>query len=269
MIKSLPNLFSFLKLPEKDIGAIIPNLQHYYIPKVRPKKKYGNFQRDSSGNIKYRSLLIPDHILKSRQQLIVQLLSKIVLPGYMYGSVQGKNNIQNAQQHLNHKYFLTIDLKKYFSNITHRQVNRIFNEHGFSPSVSRILTQLTTYQASLPQGAPSSPVIANLVFMNTGNKLYALAKNNGLTFTAFLDDLTFSSMQDFKYLIPQIIEIIRQDNFYIAYEKIHYRKSYCEITGIFVKGEILELPYIMDNKTKYNYNLKVYKNQIQRFNFVG
>ena len=76
-------------------------------------------------------------------------------------------------------------------------------------------------------------------------------------------------MTDFKYLIPQIIEIIRQDNFYIVYEKIHYRKSYCEITGIFVKGEILELPYVMDNKTKHNYNLKVYKNQIQRFNLTG
>ena len=268
MIKSLPNLSSYLKLPEKVISAITSNLQHYYSPKIRPKKKYGNFQRDCSGKIKYRNLLVPDYILKSRQQFIAQLLNTIVLPGYMYGSVKGRNNIQNALQHLNHEYFLTVDLKKFFYHITHHQVNKVFNEHGFSPSVSRVLTQLTTYQASLPQGAPSSSVIANLVFLNTGNKLYTLAKNNGLTFTTFLDDLTFSSNYNFKNLIPQIIEIIRHANFCIAYEKIHYRKDYCEITGVFVKRDHLELPYVISNKTKSNHNLKVYANQIEKYNLV-
>ncbi|WP_462254281.1 reverse transcriptase family protein [Ferruginibacter sp.] len=231
--------------------------------------KYGEFQRYHSGKIKYRKLIVPDHNLKCRQQRISQLLNKIVLPDYMFGSIKGKNNIQNAQQHLTHKYFLTVDLKKYFTNINHHQVNKVFNKNGFSPSVSRILTQLTTYQGSLPQGVPSSPIIANLIFLDTGNKLYTLAKDNGLTFTTFLDDLTFSSNQHFKNLIPQIINIIKQDNFYIAHEKIHYRKDYCEVTGIFVKGSILELPFLMQKKTASNYNLRVYKNQVMSYNLIS
>jgi len=83
------------------------------------------FQRDDLGNIKYRELLVPDFILKSRQQYIARLLNQFQLPPYMYGSIEGKNNIQNAQQHLNKKYFLTVDLKNFFTNINHHQVYKI------------------------------------------------------------------------------------------------------------------------------------------------
>lgn len=265
MLKSLPNLYSFLRLPGRVVNIIISNLQKYYSPQLKPKRKYGDFQRDLYGNIKYRELLVPDYVLKSRQQYISQLLNQINLPEYMYGSVVGKNNILNAQQHLNGKYFLTIDLKKFFTNINHHQVNKMFCKNGFSPSVARILTQLTTFQGSLPQGAPSSPVIANLVFLETSNQLFELAKKNGLTFTTFLDDLTFSSDRDFKRLIPQVIEIIKLDNFLIAYDKIHYRKDYCEITGLFVKGGILELPYIMQKKASGNFNLRQYENLVYSY----
>jgi len=265
MIKSLPNLYSFLKLPEREISIIITAIHNYYSLKSRPKKKYGDFQRDIDGNIKHRKLMIPDYILKSRQKSIARLLSKIHLPDYMFGSVHGKNNIKNAQQHLNHKHFLTIDLKDFFSNINHHQVNAMFCNNGFSPSVSRILTRLTTYQASLPQGAPSSPVIANLVFLEASYKLCDLAKNNDITFTTFLDDLTFSSNHCFKNLIFPIIDIIIQYNFYPAYDKIHYRQDYCEITGLFVKGNVLELPYIMKKKAKSNFNIRSYVRLVQKY----
>ncbi|MGG9964071.1 reverse transcriptase family protein [Ferruginibacter sp. SUN106] len=266
MIKSLPNLYSFLRLPEKIVSCITKNIGNYYLPKLKPKKKYGDFQRDNWGNIKYRELFVPDFILKSRQQYIARLLNQVHLPHYMYGSIEGKNNIQNAQQHLNKKYFLTIDLKNFFTNINHHQVYKMFYLLGFSPSVSRVLTQLTTYQASLPQGAPSSPVIANLIFLNTADKLYALAKSNNITFTTFLDDLTFSSNYDFKDIVPKIISFISDDRFQVAYEKIHYRKDYCEITGLFVKGGVLELPYVMQNKVRLNYCLRAYKNLVQQYN---
>lgn len=266
MIKSLPNLYSFLRVTEKTVRCITTNISNYYSPKLKPKKKYGDFQRDDEGNIKYRELFVPDFILKSRQQYIARLLNQVHLPHYMYGSIQRKNNILNAQQHLNKEYFLTIDLKNFFSNINHHQVYKMLYRLGFSPSVSRILTQLTTFQASLPQGAPSSPVIANLIFLNTADKLYSLAKSNNITFTNFLDDLTFSSNYDFKDIIKQVISLISDDRFQVAYEKIHYRKDYCEITGLFVKGAVLELPYVMQHKTKSNYFLWVYENQVQQYN---
>jgi len=268
MIKSLPNLYSFLSLPEREINAITSNLRDYYSLKIKPKKKYGNFQRDDFGNIRYRELIVPRYILKSRQKKIAQLLNRIPLPEHMFGSIKGKNNILNARQHLNHKYFLTIDLKKFFPNINHHKVNTMFCNNGFSPSTSRILTKLTTYHATLPQGAPSSPVIANLVFLKTSNKLCNLAKKNNIRFTTFLDDLTFSSNHCFKNLILQIIDIIKQDNFYPAYDKIHYSPNYCEITGLFVKGNVLELPYIMKKKIKSNFYIRSYGRLVNEYNLI-
>jgi len=268
MIKSLPNLRSFLRLTEKELTSIISNVQYFYSFKRNPKKKYGGFQRDDFGNIKYRDLMLPKYILKSRQKYLAQLLNQVPSPEYMYGSVKNRNNIENACRHLGHQYFLTIDLKKFFPNINHHQVNSMFLKNGFSPTVASVLTKLTTYQYSLPQGSPSSPVIANLIFIETGNRLNELAKSCGVSFTVFLDDLTFSSNCCFKYLIPKIIYIIKQDGFYPAYEKIHYRKEYCEVTGLFVKGEKLELPYIMQSKAKLNSNLKAYQDLVNKYNLL-
>ncbi len=53
--------------------------------------------------------------------------------------------------------------------------------YKFSPTVARVLTQLTTYKGRIPQGAPTSPMIANLVFVKTGKKLEEFAKENNLT----------------------------------------------------------------------------------------
>jgi RNA-directed DNA polymerase len=266
MIKSLPNLYSFLKLSEIGVGSLLENLYYFYTSKKQPKIKYGDYQRDDFGKIKERQLTIPSYVLKSRQKLIAQLLNRIPLPEYLFGSIPAKNNILNARQHVTHKYFLTIDLKDFFSNISHHQVYSIFTRNGFSPSVSSILTKLTTYQSCLPQGVPSSPVIGNLVLEDTCNELFKLAKANKITFTSFLDDLTFSSTHCFKILIPQFINIIKSNGFYPSYKKIHYRKGYCEVTGLFVKGKTLELHYKMAKKAKTNIHLKSYQELVKRYN---
>jgi len=268
MIKSLPNLYSFLKLSEAQLTAIIENLDYFYTFRRQPKIKYGEFQKDNIGEIRYRELLIPGYILKSKQKIIAEFLSKIDLPDYMFGSVIRKNNILNAQQHLNHNYFFTVDLKKFFQNISHHQVYNMFIVIGFSPAVSRILTKLTTYRSCLPQGAPSSPVIGNLILKNTSDKLFNLAKTNNITFTTFLDDLSFSSKDCFKKLIAEIIDIIKQGGFYPSYNKIHYRKAYCEITGLFIKGNILELPYKMAKRAQRNVFLQQYQRRVQEYNIA-
>lgn len=266
MIKSLSNLYSFLKLSDVEVSFILKNLDNFYAFKRQPKIKYGEYQKDRSGNIRYRDLDIPGYTLKSRQKCITRLLNQIALPEYMYGSISGKNNILNAQQHLTQKYFLTIDLKNFFSNISHHQVYDVFIRNTFSPSVSSILTKLTTYHSCLPQGAPSSPVIGNLVLKDTCHELFQFAKANRITFTSFLDDLTFSSTHCFKILMPRFINIIKRNGFYPSYKKIHYRKGYCEVTGLFVKGKILELPYQMVRKAKTNMHLKSYHELVKRYN---
>src|SRR5258705_3786226 len=110
----------------------------------------------------------------------------------------------------------------------------MFRQNNFSPTVSKILTQLTTYKGGLPQGPPSSPIIANLVFIKTGNQLNNVVKNYSIIFTSFLDDLSFSSKKDFKALTQNLIEIIKSNGFYINHKKVNYKVSRPELTGTII-----------------------------------
>jgi len=219
---------------ERELLYIIKNIDHNYYHRRQPKKKYGEDQLDKKGRIKFRDLCISYYPLKRIQKRIHNLLLQIELPEYAYGSVIKKNNILNARQHINNRYFFSIDLKDFFPNITHNQVFRMFLQNNFSSTVSRILTQLTTYKGVLPQGPPSSPIIANLVFVETGRLLKEKIKDDSITFTSFMDDLTFSSKKDFKSLVPDLIEIIKANGFRINHKKIGYKVSKPEVTGAII-----------------------------------
>jgi len=266
MIKSLPNLYSFLGLSKDQVEEIIKDLNSYYYLKASPKRKFGKYQKNKNGTIPIRYLTIPRLELKILQQKIATLLAQLENREYMYGSIAGVNNLDNACRHLNKKYFLKIDLKNFFTNITHHQVFQVFISHAFSPSVSRFLTKLTTYKSSLPQGAPTSPIISNLVFLNTADTLNAIARANNIVFTTFLDDLVFSSIKDFKVLIPKILEIIRSNNFFPSQKKIKYRTNSCEITGLLVRGNRLSVIKEMKKEAKCNVHLNSYVRLVSRYN---
>lgn len=125
----------------------------------------------------------------------------------------------------------------------------MFRSFNFSPGVSRLLTQLTTYKGRLPQGSPTSSSIANLVFVKTGKNLDTFAKQYKLTFTSFIDDLSFSSPFDFKAKSNAILEMITRDGFKISHNKTNYSRSPI-VTGIHPMNNYLRLPESFYDKLK-------------------
>jgi len=79
-----------------------------------------------------------------------------------------------------------------------------------------------------------------------------LTKSNNITFTSFLDDLTFSSAHDFKELVPVILKIIKSGGFYLNHKKIYYKTNRPEITGLIIYEKRLWLPDGMKDKAKKN-----------------
>ena len=258
MIKTLKHLSYTLGVSEQEFAYIITNIDRYYYNYKQPKKKYGEYQRDEKKNVKFRNLCISRYPLKRIQKRIHDLLLQIALPAYAFGSVKGKNNILNAREHINNKHFFSVDLKDFFSNINHHQVFRMFTQNNFSPTVSRILTQLTTYKGSLPQGPPSSPIIANLVFVETGNQLKASAKEHSIIFTNFVDDLNFSSKWDFKLITQNLIKIIKSGGFYINQKKVSYKVSRPEVTGTIIRQNKLWPIAQMKERAKTNPRIAAY-----------
>jgi RNA-directed DNA polymerase len=234
MIYTDKHLAHQLRSSLQELYGITADLDSYYFTKIQPKKKYGTYQVDEQGRLRYRKLCVSRTHLKRLQEKINTYLQKIQLPNYAYGSVKERSNILNARQHVNSRYFLSIDLKNHFPNINHRQVFDMFRSNKFSPCVSRILTQLTTYKGGLPQGPPTSPLIANLVFVGTGKRLLDAIKDHDIIFTTYLDDLTFSSKKGFKFLIPTLLQIIKEGGFILNHKKISYKVDKAEVTGVII-----------------------------------
>lgn len=246
MIRSINNLAYTLKITREEILSFTKNKDiSIYYQEYEILKFYSNGQPKMDRNgIQKRRIINPSTLrLKNIQKQINRyILSKILMPDYIFGGTKGKDNVLNAKQHQGKKFKFITDLTNFFPSITNKMVYEMFIRYNFSPDVASILTKLTTYKGHVPQGAPTSTYIANLVFTKTGNELEKLAKEHNLTFTSFVDDLTFSSCQDFHSLVPTIIDIITKNGFIISHQKTHYQ-SYCpSITGVICYNNKLSVP---------------------------
>ncbi len=233
-----------LRKQKERVRYIVDNIEQFY-DRIRIIKtdKDGNKRKNkpqyitvNGGEYWARIINPPKQELKDLQKRInAYLVKNIPLPSYAFGGVKGKDNIRNARFHKGQKYVFQTDLKDFFPRITNKMVYTMFVENGFSHDVSSLLTKLTTFQGHLPQGAPTSTYIANLVFVPTGKALQAIADREGMRFTTFVDDVTISSQKDFKLVIPEIMAVIHPDEygqFIISKGKTTYRSGITDITGV-------------------------------------
>jgi RNA-directed DNA polymerase len=251
------------------VTNVLSNIDKYYFKKVVPKtnKETGEFSRYKDGTIKERKITPSISILKSIQRSIKDnILSQIELPNEIHGGVKKKSNITNAKPHQGNKFIFTTDLQSFYPNITHHDVFKMFLDNGFSQHYAHWLTKLTTWQFKLPQGTPTSTHISNLVFRDTDLELIELCKKNNITYTRYVDDLTFSSPQDFKHLLNQILEIVISHGFKISYRKTSYSKNQT-VTGIVVQLNKIDAPEHIINQsrieTRDNLESKPYTNYIK------
>lgn len=242
MIKTTRHLAYTLKVELAEIDMIVSDIDKFYYEKVEVKKDKEGQPKIKKGKVQQRVLNPSLRRLKIIQSRILNnVLLPLELPDYAYGGIRGRDNILNAKVHQGKKYNFTTDLKDFFPSIRHKQVYEMFIRYKFSPDVAKYLTQLTTYKGKLPQGTPTSPIISNLVFVKTGQKLQQFAKENRITFTSFVDDLTFSAPLDFKRKAQYIIETLIQDGFKISHNKTFYKTKNPVVTGLVVKNNGLGL----------------------------
>lgn len=242
MINTPRHLAYVLKVDLKELKSILNNVENYYREKIIIKTdKFGKPKLDSKGNPKQRIINPSINRLKVIQKRIQKnILLKINMPDYAYGAVKGRDNVSNAKKHQGKKYKFTTDLKDFFPSITNKEVYEMFVTENFSHEVSSLLTKLTTFKGKIPQGAPTSSTLANLVFRKTGDLLDNFSNKNNLTFTSFVDDMTFSSSNDFQELVPEILDIITV-NFKISHKKTNYSRN-PNITGLHPMNNHLKLP---------------------------
>lgn len=247
----LKKLCSIVSFCPNDLIAISQNLDKYYREWIEPKidKKTNLPKRYLDGTEKKRIIRPSINELKVIQTRIKnKIIVPIKLPAEVHGGVKKCSNITNAKPHQGNKYIFTTDLQEFYPNITSERVYTTFCKY-FSPHFSYWLTKLTTWKHELPQGTPTSTHIANLVFLETDYELITLSNLNGLTYTRYIDDLTFSSQQDFRHLIPKILDIIALGKFRLSNRKTKYKGDQL-ITGINVFLNKIDAPEKIIQKSK-------------------
>lgn len=157
---------------------------------VRPAYREIRVKKRSGGT---RVLLEPSPELKKIQRCILhRLLRRLSAHESAHGFEQGRSIVTNAQQHANKDLVISADLRDFFTNTRSGRIQAYFTFNGWTPEAVDILTRLTTWNGGLPQGAPTSPRLANLVNHAMDARLSALAKHFGGRYTRYADDLTFS-----------------------------------------------------------------------------
>lgn len=203
------------------------------------------------GNGKIRVIDAPDDRLKSLQRKIADLLvSMYRVRNPVHGFVIGKSVKTNAASHLSGKYLLNIDLKDFFPAITENRVRGLLESLGVDHRVSEILARICCDRSRLPQGAPSSPIISNMVCFRMDKELLAVAKTTRCVYTRYADDMSFSSYRPLsglfaaglpptgnvspEQLSANLTQAIESNGFRIHPEKAHYadRHSRRTVTGV-------------------------------------
>ena len=245
MITNEKHLLYILGVNKEQLDYLLAHIEDYYysFEKVKLNKFTGKPQKNSNGEFATRQINSSKGKLKDVQTRLYNFMStQVKMPQYVYGGVQRKNNVSNARFHQGNKYIFTTDLKSFFPSISHKQVFQMFLREGYTPEIARILTKLTTHKYQVPQGIPTSTLIANLVFKPIGLEIEQLAKEHHIKFSMFVDDITLSSKSDFKKLIPKILSIIKKGGFKICHKKTHYQTKNPVITGVICQNNRLLAP---------------------------
>lgn len=221
----------FLGISPKTIFSIRAN----------PDKHYRSFSiKKNDGSL--RKIDTPRTYLKVIQWWILDnILNKVKLADNVFGFVSGRSAIQNAAYHIGARHILNVDISDFFPSITMEQVSKIFFSLGFDESVSAALAELCCLRGRVPQGAPTSPALANLVLRDLDVELSNLADAEWRKYSRYADDLTFSSMDKIDdAFLGAVSDAVTRAGFSLKPAKTRFSGSggRMEVTGVVINEKL-------------------------------
>ncbi len=165
-----------------------------------------------------------------------------------YGYEKKKNIYDNANIHKNKRFILNIDLENFFDQFHFGRVCGFFEKNKFfqlNHTIAIIIANLVCYNGTLPQGAPTSPIITNLMCRSFDRQVLNLAKKYKLHYTRYVDDLTFSTNyksfdDEYKIFFAKLHKLCDKYGFPINQNKIKFQKNQSRqiVTGLCVNKKV-------------------------------
>lgn len=247
---SLPAVLTLAHLSR--LTRVSHQLLRAYVSRTS-EEPYRNFSiRKRSGG--RRQISVPAAPLKQAQDWIAQnILSRPDVHPASHAFRKDDSIVRCARVHCEAKWLIKIDIADFFGSVTEIQAFRVFRSLGYNPLISLEMARLCTYRVPLskkynsgswksrktnyvisyyqqkllgrvPQGAPTSPTLTNLVMRDVDAKISEVAKAHGLRFTRYSDDMTFSTADDYSRekaiaLISQVAQILKINGLFLNKRK--------------------------------------------------
>ncbi|MBN2499957.1 MAG: RNA-directed DNA polymerase [Anaerolineales bacterium] len=245
--------FDALETP-KDIADLL-EVDYQHFDSILFKTARATLYREClipKKNGEFRQINVPAVQLKNIQRRLheaLQVIHKSKLPSH--GFERERSIVTNAEAHVKQKFVLNLDLKDFFPSINAGRVWGMFQTVPFNcnEKVASILANICTFKNELPQGAPTSPIVSNMLCRKLDSELQKLAKKYNATYTRYADDITIS----FSYgeipkniattnelgqleLGNEIKNVIKNNGFRINYDKFRLQSKNMrqEVTGLTV-----------------------------------
>jgi RNA-directed DNA polymerase len=178
----------------------------------------------------FRVIHVPDDTLKMVQTAILtKILNQWTAPPYLYAFLSERNIPAMASVHAGQNWVVSLDIHNFFPSVTQRKVLETFAAifpNTVPKSVLHLLSEFVTYTSFLPQGAPTSPMVSNLVVAHTfGPEVQTYCENNRLRLTIYADDLTVSTSEegrtreDMQRVVSDLRSILKKHNFKVNRQK--------------------------------------------------
>lgn len=239
----------------------------------KPEYHYRSFQLLKRNGGK-RTIRSPKTYLKVIHWWILDnILSRVSLSDFAHGFVRGRDYVSNATCHVGKKHVLNVDIREFFPSISRKRVDYMYRTLGYSHEASKLLSGLCTLHGCAPMGAPTSPAIGNIILRELDEKLHDLAREQGMVFSRYADDLTFSSQEWIEgSLVDVIAKMVADEGFVLNPEKTRFcgPGDRMEVTGVTINNG-LNAPRNWRNSIRGFLN-RVEKNPrqfVDQFNYVA
>lgn len=228
---------------------VLPRDAYDCIEDLRRAEKTGSSSRHVKTSVittnngsKKRTIYAPSVQLSWVQNRIRHgLLLKLPVENCVHGFVRQRGIVTNAHAHNNAPaWVMNIDLKDFFPSINPRRVTGFFAKtFRLEKKIAYDLARLTTFKDHLCQGFPTSPDIANFLAWRLDKRLMGLSAKNGLVYTRYADDLTFSSADPKKSVGAvkrKVSKIVTEEGFTVNPKKVAVMRNYerMKVTGLVV-----------------------------------
>ncbi|MDX2306295.1 MAG: reverse transcriptase family protein [Microscillaceae bacterium] len=180
--------------------------------------------------------------LKEIQQWILKnILYKIPISDFAKAYIPKKGIREHVKCHQGFKKIVTLDIENFFPSIKRERVEKVFKKLGYSTLIANLLSKLCSLNESIPQGASTSPYLSNIILKDFDQNVGSYCTDNGICYTRYADDLTFSGNIFYEKELIEFIEAnLKQENFKLNHHKTKIMTNNLRqvVTGIVVNEKI-------------------------------